>query len=61
MVIDMPRKPRIMMNDSRITGGKGFIYTPLQFFKKPGKWLYANMMSVKKKDTVYSFSRRGNK
>ena len=57
----MPRRPLIMMNDSRIGGSRGFIYTPLEYFKKQKKWIYANMASVKRKDTVYSRPKKGGK
>jgi len=50
-----------MMNDSRIGGSRGFIYTPLEYFKKQKKWIYANMASVKRKDTVYSRPKKGGK
>ena len=44
----MPRRPSIIVNDSRIGGGNFFIYTPKTYSKKEKKWVYANMFSVKR-------------
>jgi len=46
----MPRRPRIMINDSRIAGGKYILYSKLQYSPSDKSWVFGSMFSTLKRD-----------